>query len=599
MTHNHNFLNTSKIFNFFKLCKRFLFPKQQFWSKALLCWIISCLVLTLDSTENYDYRFKLRDNTNLSPEIITLLIDRKELMLLGSKDNLLKEYSPESFNEFYNLSDNHYWDKTGWAKLIGLLLKEDPKKIGILFDFNSLFKTEFFSKNQSSILFNPKVTWGNLRGNSMNIFLDDDGFVRRIKKSESGLKTFPEDFLNKALSKRTLTSTINYKSRTSSHSITLKEFLNKASHLNLKDKYILIGADNSSNHTSYYTPIGSMSKIALWNNITDNMLEDAFIKKLPFFIYAAALLLLLILCIFVIQKYPYTVALFFFIWIATLWSAFSVWVFDTFYIWIPITSPVILLISIWIAYIGHHAIALEQTNFRLLQEQRYLEELERLKNNFVSLISHDLKTPIAKIQSVVDRQLAFAEHTPELTSDLENLKSYSMELNKYIQSILKLLRVESRDVKLFKETADINNVIENVIQRLSPLAQEKNIHIDLFLEPIFLIEFDVNLMTEVILNLVENAIKFSSENSKIWIKTSESESFVLIEVGDSGPGILPEDQDRIWNKFARGKDQDLKTKGSGLGLYLVKYFIELHDGSITLKSEKDKGTRFYIRLPID
>ncbi|MBC7456915.1 MAG: HAMP domain-containing histidine kinase, partial [Bdellovibrionaceae bacterium] len=188
---------------------------------------------------------------------------------------------------------------------------------------------------------------------------------------------------------------------------------------------------------------------------------------------------------------------------------------------------------------------------------------------------------------------------PDTKDDLNNLKDYSEELNRYIQSILKLLRVESKEFKIYKETADLNGVIENVVDRLKPLATAKNIDLQLNLEPMFLIEFDVTLMTEVILNLIENAIKYTASNGVINIHTTETDFDVRVEVQDTGEGISHEDLEHIWKKFSRGKNQDLKTKGSGLGLYLAKYFIELHGGKISVKSELGKGTVFYIRLPIE
>ncbi|MBY0452605.1 MAG: histidine kinase, partial [Bdellovibrionaceae bacterium] len=226
-------------------------------------------------------------------------------------------------------------------------------------------------------------------------------------------------------------------------------------------------------------------------------------------------------------------------------------------------------------------------------------ELEQLKNNFVSLISHDLKTPIAKIQGVLDRLLAQGPLTQQQQSDLYNLKEYSDELNRYIQSILKVLRVESRDFKILKETADINGIIENVVERLSPLAQSKKIALQTHLEPMFLIEIDVTLMTEVVLNIVENAIKYTPPNGLVRIKSFETDQDVCVEIIDSGEGISSEDQEIIWNKFTRGKSQDYKTKGSGLGLYLVKYFVELHGGQISVQSEIGKGTQFTVKLPIE
>ena len=250
-------------------------------------------------------------------------------------------------------------------------------------------------------------------------------------------------------------------------------------------------------------------------------------------------------------------------------------------------------------FIGYQALKIEQAHTRLQQQQNYLAELEQLKNNFISLISHDLKTPIAKIQAVLDRVLTDGKLTPELQTDLSSLKDYSEELNRYIQSILKVLRVESRDFKILKETADINGIIENVVERLSPLARSKKIELQLSLEPMFLIEIDVTLMTEVFLNIIENGIKYTNEGGRVLIHSFETDTEVCIEISDSGEGIAPEDQEIVWKKFSRGRSQDYKTKGSGLGLYLVKYFIELHGGKISMKSELGKGTVFLVRLPIE
>ena len=309
------------------------------------------------------------------------------------------------------------------------------------------------------------------------------------------------------------------------------------------------------------------------------------------------------MCVFIITSYPQAASLFFFAWLGTVWTAASIWTFDTFAVWIPVASAYALIVLIWITYIGYQALRIEKAHYKLQQEQSYLSELEQLKNNFVSLISHDLKTPIAKIQAVVDRlhlqNNLPASERPDTKDDLNNLKDYSEELNRYIQSILKLLRVESKEFKIHKETADLNGVIENVVDRLKPLAKAKNIDLQLNLEPMFLIEFDVTLMTEVILNLVENAIKYTAINGQVNIHTTETDLDILVEVHDTGEGISTEDLEHVWKKFSRGKNQDLKTKGSGLGLYLAKYFIELHGGKISVKSELGKGTVFYIRLPIE
>jgi signal transduction histidine kinase len=345
--------------------------------------------------------------------------------------------------------------------------------------------------------------------------------------------------------------------------------------------------------------MGLMSRHEYWGQVTENLIQNNFITKLPFWTYAIFLLLLTLISITIVSSYPQSVALFFFLWVATFTAAFSAWIFDSFSIWYPILSPITLIIFVWVLFTSYQALKTEKAHTRLKQEQNYLAELEQLKNNFVSLISHDLKTPIAKIQAVLDRVLTDGDIPPALNEDLNSLKNYSEELNRYIQSILKVLRVESRDFKILKETADINGVIENVIERVKPLAATKNIGLELTLEPMFLIEFDVTLMTEVFLNIIENSIKYTPKNGTIRVHSFETETDVHVEISDTGEGISAEDQENIWKKFVRGKAQDYKTKGSGLGLYLVKYFIELHGGQISLNSELGKGTTVFVSLPLN
>ena len=280
-----------------------------------------------------------------------------------------------------------------------------------------------------------------------------------------------------------------------------------------------------------------------------------------------------------------------------LFTIISAWIFDSAYIWIPAISPSLLLTSVWVVFVGYQASRIERKNFVLEQEQRYLQELEQLKNNFVSLISHDLKTPISKIQAVVDRLLA-RDGAKELRNDFLALRSYGDELNRYIQSILQVLRIESRDFQLVREVSDINEVIEAALRQVRPLALDKNIELVTQLEPMFSLEFDITLMKEVVINLVENAIKYSDPGQNILIKSWEEQDFVFVSVQDNGAGIPPDELENVWKKFTRGKDQDLRTKGTGLGLYLVRYFVELHGGQVSMQSQVGAGTTVSFTLPV-
>jgi signal transduction histidine kinase len=186
-----------------------------------------------------------------------------------------------------------------------------------------------------------------------------------------------------------------------------------------------------------------------------------------------------------------------------------------------------------------------------------------------------------------------------LRKDLVSLRLESAELHKYIEKILQISRVESTDFKLRKEGSDINEIILQVIEQLKPLAIEKSIRLDTKLEPMFLIEIDSILIREVIINLVENAIKYTPSGGTVLIFSREENNVVQIIVTDTGVGIAPSEQSKVFGKFVRGQHQEMLTKGTGLGLYLVKYFIELHGGSIRLESELGKGTSIEFSLPVE
>lgn len=571
--------------------------------------------LKFDENGNYDNRFQLRGEQKISQDIVLITFKTYDF----SKRYDVKTRNLINTNELSDLSDSFYWDAELWKELLDTLLKQNPAKIGITLYFGNNIGDLRLTDSQSAIFKNPRIIWAANsnepeklslpiaslanKSNIANIdtLKDDDGIVRRLFLTPDQLPNLAQRLALSTRSKSTSTSLpiINYKGRGQFTEILFSDVLSGNLPKNyFKNKIILIGAEKSTN-SQIQTPIGLLSRHEFWAMVTENLYSNSFIKKFGAFTYSLFLLLLTLIAILIITNYPQAVALVFFIWLATLTSAFSAWVFDSFYIWIPILSSVSLFVFVWVLFIGHQALKMERAHAQLQQQQSSLAELEQLKNNFISLISHDLKTPIAKIQAVLDRVLTQGPLTPELQTDLTSLKDYSEELNRYIQSILKVLRVESRDFKILKETADINGIIENVAERLGPLASSKKIELKLSLEPMFLIEIDVTLMTEVFLNIIENAIKYTNASGKVMVRSYETDSEICIEISDSGEGIAPEDQEIVWKKFARGKSQDYKTKGTGLGLYLVKYFIELHGGHISMKSELGKGTTFFVRLPIE
>lgn len=579
----------------------------------MLCWLFSIVLLKFDEADLYDSRFKIRGAQPVTKEIVLVTIKPSDFVKIFD----LKTNSIVNMNESQDVTDSFFWDQKIWFQMLSQILNQKPQAVGVTLFFGENIGVTRLNSQEIIVFKDPKITWATNTSLLENMSLpfatlpdrsniahievlrDEDGIVRRLQDSRGFLQDISHAVVDSTRKSKDSLSVINYRGLRRFKTVGLQKVLRGDLPKDFfKDKLVFIGTERTIN-SQVLTPLGAMPKHEFWAQVTDNVLEKRFIKKGYTWINSLMLLVLTIIAVLVITHFPQAVSLFIFFWIGTIWSAFSIWVFDTFNLWIPLVSPLVLLILIWVLYIGYHALRIEKAHAELQQEQRYLSDLEQLKNNFISLISHDLKTPIAKIQAVVDRLDAEKNIPDHMHEDFGNLKVYSEELNRYIQSILKVLRVESRDFQILKEVADLNEVIENVVERLKPVAKTKNVNIDLTLEPMFLIEFDVTLMTEVFLNLVENAIKYTSANGQVFIRTKETDTEILIEIQDTGEGIAAEDQLHIWKKFVRGKNQDQKTKGTGLGLYLVKYFIELHGGNITLNSEVGKGTTFYVRLPID
>ena len=565
------------------------------WLRALLSLFIGITALFTGDKSHYDQRFQIRGSQNTSQKIILLSVSPPEWRAMAKKMGFKRP----------NL---YRWQPELWSRVLSELQKGEPYRIGITLSFTRRFDSHpqslkdatnvywSSSNNQNEKAIRPHFLDETNKNFGISQFhRDNDGVIRR--------HYFPKDkiaFLEKMTETKSKNEhpIINFRGKKGQFkSFRLTDFIDKnyPDEL-LKDKYVLIGYKENYDQT-FLTPTGPMPKLELLANILDNITEQRWIDKLPQSLSITYLLLLLIGAVWVMSIYPQTIGLAFLFWLGTMTTAISLWVFDSFYFWIPVLAPLCLLTVIYIVFLSFQLTLKENTNWRLEQERKIRNESEKLKSNFVSLISHDLKTPIAKIQAICDR-LIRQTLAPQHIQDLKSLRHESAELHRYIQSILRMSRIESQDFQIHKDAADINEIIENVTHQLKPIAKEKNITIKEDLEPMFLIELDSVLIHEVILNVIENSIKYSKAGGHIDVKTQEQGNRVEIRVIDQGPGINEDDRKKIFEKFYRAPKQITNTKGTGLGLYLVKYFIELHGGKVSLESRAGHGTEVQIYLPI-
>jgi signal transduction histidine kinase len=260
---------------------------------------------------------------------------------------------------------------------------------------------------------------------------------------------------------------------------------------------------------------------------------------------------------------------------------------------IPVAHPLVAVFICYYFVIPYRLIIENRRSWEYYQKNRLLTQVEELKSNFMRMMSHDLKTPLARIQGmaeVIGKDQAVLSDTQRRA--LDTISESSEELTEFIGSILSLSRIESKEMKLQLRSRDINQIIRDVIRKVDYMAKRHGMEIVSELEPLFSIKVDEDLLRTVLTNLLENAIKYSPEGTKILVSTEELNNEVVVQVADQGRGIPREDIGHVFDRFYRARNTRISTAGNGLGLYLAKYFVELHNGRIEVESEIDKGSTF-------
>ncbi len=271
-------------------------------------------------------------------------------------------------------------------------------------------------------------------------------------------------------------------------------------------------------------------------------------------------------------------------------------------LWLNTSRPLISLVLSFYLMIPLRLYSENRKRFALEKQNKLLKEVEEMKTNFLQLVTHDLKTPVARMQGLTESlKRALAEKLTSKEVDLfTHIFSAIEELNHFITSLLELTKLDNQGIRVQLKSKDINQILESVLLKHRFAAQAKQIDIQTNFEPLFPIKFDLDLISKVLSNLIDNAIKYSPEQTTITIQTQEQREFIEISIQDQGIGIPQEEIQNLFSRFYRVKnDTTLKVKGTGLGLYLSKYFIEAHRGELTVESTLGQGTRFVIKLPID
>jgi len=234
------------------------------------------------------------------------------------------------------------------------------------------------------------------------------------------------------------------------------------------------------------------------------------------------------------------------------------------------------------------------------------KELDEIKSDFISIASHQLKTPLSTIKwnlEVLDKQ-TLGDLGPEQQKILEQAIEANEEMIEVVRDLLDVSRIEQGRVKPQMQRSSLPEVITKVYDHYLPLAEKHNIELKKSLpEHDIKFSFDPEAIKMVITNLVDNAIKYTPGHGQVEIKLTyqppDNPNEAVVEVSDTGVGIPPEDQAKLFTKFYRAKNiKKMNTKGTGLGLYIARNIISLHGGKLTMESVVNQGSTFKIILPL-
>ncbi len=229
-----------------------------------------------------------------------------------------------------------------------------------------------------------------------------------------------------------------------------------------------------------------------------------------------------------------------------------------------------------------------------------LEQVESSRQEFVSNVSHELKTPLSSIKVLSESILLQEEMPTEMYREfLQDINSEVDRMTNIVNDLLALVKLDQREDALNIKETDINKMIQDIMKRIYPLAEKKNIELLYESNKDVTIEADEMKLTLAVSNLIENGIKYTPDGGMVKVVIDGDHQNLYLTVQDTGIGISEEEQSKVFKRFYRvDKTRDRETGGTGLGLAITHSTVMLHNGSIKIISSEGNGAAFVVRLPI-
>jgi two-component system sensor histidine kinase SenX3 len=251
-----------------------------------------------------------------------------------------------------------------------------------------------------------------------------------------------------------------------------------------------------------------------------------------------------------------------------------------------------IIVQVRAAMLGEEYILL------LADDRTEITRTEEIRNDFVANVSHELKTPVGAISLLAEALESSADDEEAVRRFAKRMHKESGRLAALVQDIIELSRLQGASVSQGGSAVDINAVIAEAVDRSQLPAESKKIQIVVG-EPVAATVYgDRDLLVTALRNLIDNAIRYSPENTKVGVGVRSKDGLIAVSVTDQGEGMTPEDQERVFERFYRvDAARSRHTGGTGLGLSIVKHVASNHGGEVTLWSRPGQGSTFTLRLP--
>jgi len=231
-----------------------------------------------------------------------------------------------------------------------------------------------------------------------------------------------------------------------------------------------------------------------------------------------------------------------------------------------------------------------------------IKTMDNLRRDLVANVSHDLRTPLATIQGYIETILIKADSLSEdeRKKYIQTIFNSTERLKNLVAELFELSKLEARETKPNPEPFSLAELVQDIQQKNNVIAEQKNIKLSVnFPYDLPLVYADIAMMERAIQNLLDNALKFTSENGKVLIKLSPQADEILVEIQDTGRGINEDELPHIFDRYQRNhRSAQKENEGLGLGLAIVKRILEVHNMEIKVRSAEEKGTIFSFKIPV-